>query len=76
MKLTFSPDEAAQSAGVGKSTIHDAIRNGHLRSFKIGRLRKIKASDLQAWCDWLAKQSDAGSPVTYRPSPHAAGGAA
>lgn len=47
-------------------SIHAAINAGHLRTFCVGRRRYARESDVQAWLDFLQRQSDAGQPVYYR----------
>ena len=55
-KLAYSPAEAAQALGIGRSTIFDLMKNGQLRRVKIGAKTVIPRSSLEAL---LAESSDA-----------------
>jgi excisionase family DNA binding protein len=50
-KLAVSTVEAARLAGVGRTTIYQAIQSGALKSLKLGKRRLIR---LDALKDWLA----------------------
>jgi excisionase family DNA binding protein len=47
--LAVSPGEAARLAGLGRTTIYDALGSGALRSIKIGKRRLITIEALRAW---------------------------
>jgi excisionase family DNA binding protein len=47
--LAVSPAEAARLAGVGRTTIYEAIGGGALKSVKIGKRRLITIEALRAW---------------------------
>jgi excisionase family DNA binding protein len=47
--LAVAPAEAARMAGVGRTTIYEAIGVGALRSVKIGKRRLITIEALRAW---------------------------
>ena len=49
----LSPLEAGEIIGVRRSKIHQLLREGQIRSFKLGRLRKIPAD---AIADFIEKQ--------------------
>lgn len=51
----------------GVPSIYRAIELGHLSTFLIGRRRYARESAVAKWLDYMQKQSDAGTPVTYRP---------
>ncbi|WEK59408.1 MAG: helix-turn-helix domain-containing protein [Candidatus Brevundimonas phytovorans] len=55
-KLAYSPAEAAEALGVGRSTIFDLMKNGQLRRVKIGAKTVIPRSSLEAL---LAETPDA-----------------
>jgi len=40
-RISYSPTEAGMELDVSRVTIHKLIREGELKSFKIGRLRRI-----------------------------------
>ena len=48
-RLGFTPDEAATSAGVSRTKIFEAIRDGALTARKSGRTTIIEPSELQRW---------------------------
>ena len=60
-RLAVSPAEAARLAGVGRTTIYEAIGSGALRSLKIGKRRLILIVSLRAWLE-TAQQAWSGSP--------------
>lgn len=37
-------EEAMKLLGIGRTALYDLIKSGQLRTFKIGRLRKVRAS--------------------------------
>ena len=47
--LAVAPAEAARIAGVGRTTIYEAMGAGSLRSVKIGKRRLITIEALRAW---------------------------
>lgn len=50
-RLAVSPAEAARLAGIGRTTLYEALGSGALRSLKIGKRRLIT---MQALKEWLA----------------------
>lgn len=50
-RLAVSPSEVARLAGIGRTTIYEALGSGALRSLKIGKRRLIT---IEALKDWLA----------------------
>jgi excisionase family DNA binding protein len=53
MELALSVNEAARRAGVGRSSLYEAIHRGELPLRKIGRRSLIRVADLSAWIDGL-----------------------
>lgn len=47
--LAVSPAEAASITGLGRTTIYAAIKDGQLRSVKLGRRRLIRVAALEEW---------------------------
>jgi len=47
--LAVSPSEAARLAGLGRTTIYNALGSGRLKSIKIGKRRLITIEALRAW---------------------------
>ncbi|HXG71255.1 helix-turn-helix domain-containing protein [Plantibacter sp. RU18] len=52
-ELMFTPEEAAESLGVGRSTIYDLMRLKRLNSVRIGRSRRIPATALREFAERL-----------------------
>lgn len=50
-RAALSIAEAAKSAGLGRSTIYEAISDGKLRSLKVGGRRLVRPGDLNAWLE-------------------------
>ena len=48
-RLGFSPDEAAESAGVSRTRIFEAIRDGTLTARKAGKQTLIEPDELRRW---------------------------
>jgi excisionase family DNA binding protein len=48
-RLGFSPDEAAQSTGVSRTRIFEAIRDGALTARKAGKSTVIEVDELRRW---------------------------
>lgn len=48
-RLMVTVEEAAECLGVGRSTVYDLMRMGHLGSVKIGRSRRIPIEALHAY---------------------------
>jgi excisionase family DNA binding protein len=47
--LAVSPGEASRLAGLGRTTIYNALGSGALKSIKIGKRRLITIEALRAW---------------------------
>ena len=58
-RMAVSPAEAARLAGVGRTTIYEAIGSGALRSLKIGKRRLILIVSLRAWLETAQQALDA-----------------
>lgn len=55
-KLAYRPNEAARATGLGRDTIFKAIRDGSLRSLKIGGARLITADALREWLEGFGQE--------------------
>lgn len=65
--LVLTLREIASATRRDLSTIHAAINAGHLVTYTVGRRRYASPAAVQAWLDFLVKESEAGRPVKYRP---------
>ena len=66
MKFKLSLEEIANATGEARVLIHHAVKAGDLKTFLVGRRRFAKPEDVQAWIDFLQRESDAGRPVAYQ----------
>jgi excisionase family DNA binding protein len=53
MQIAIPVDEAARRAGIGRSSLYEAINRGELPLRKAGRRSLIRVDDLKAWIDAL-----------------------
>jgi excisionase family DNA binding protein len=60
-RLAVSPAEAARLAGVGRTTIYEAIGSGALRSLKIGKRRLILIVSLRDWLETAQQVVDSAA---------------
>ncbi|MEZ0303991.1 MAG: helix-turn-helix domain-containing protein [Hyphomicrobiaceae bacterium] len=58
MSVRLSPAGAARLAGVGRTTIYEAIGSGALRSLKIGKRRLILIVSLRDWLETAQQAAD------------------
>jgi excisionase family DNA binding protein len=42
----LSPEQLAEYLGCGRTVVYQLLREGRIRSFKVGRLRRIRATDV------------------------------
>ena len=52
-RLAFTPDEAAQSTGLARTRIYEAIRNGRLTARKDGKATIIELGELSRYLQSL-----------------------
>lgn len=48
-RYAIGPAEAAHRAGLGRTTIYAALKDGDLKSIKIGARRLIMVDELRRW---------------------------
>ncbi len=48
-KRLLSADELARELGVGRTTAYSLLWSGTIPSMKVGRLRKVRREDLEAY---------------------------
>lgn len=47
----YSPDELWRWLGLGRTKIYELLRCGEIPSYKIGRVRRIRRQDIEAWLE-------------------------
>jgi excisionase family DNA binding protein len=63
IRLALGVAEAAKAAGVGRTTLFEAIRKGEVAAKKVGRRTIITADDLDAWLKSLPPRATAKTPA-------------
>ena len=48
-KLAYSIADAVNTTSIGRSLLYEEIRDGKLKTFKVGSRTLIAAEDLKAW---------------------------
>jgi excisionase family DNA binding protein len=56
-KLLYTPNEAAEALGIGRSSLSVLLAQGAIRSIRIGGSRRIPAGALTAFITALADES-------------------
>jgi excisionase family DNA binding protein len=64
-RLLLTVSEAARRLGVGRTLMYELISTGQVASVRVGRLRRIRPADLEAYANSLLPEN------TYSPE-HAA----
>ncbi len=60
-KRLLSAEELARELGVGRTTAYALLWSGQIPSMKIGRLRKVRREDVQAFIDVRTEYSEHGA---------------
>ena len=50
-KEWFSTDELVRWLGLGRTKAYEMLRSGEIPSYKIGRIRRIRRQDVDAWLE-------------------------
>jgi excisionase family DNA binding protein len=50
-KEWFTTDELVGWLGLGRTKTYEMLRSGEIPSYKIGRLRRIRRQDVEAWLE-------------------------
>ncbi|MET8954532.1 helix-turn-helix domain-containing protein [Streptomyces sp. NPDC004533] len=53
-RLLYKPEEAAEALFLGRSTVYELMAEGTLKYIKLGRARRIRRGDLEAFVANLA----------------------
>lgn len=58
LRALYSPDETATALGCGRTYVYELMEKGELRSVKLGRLRRIPATEIARLVDSLMGDSE------------------
>ncbi len=50
-KEWFTTDELVRWLGLGRTKTYEMLRTGEIPSYKIGRIRRIRRSEVEAWLE-------------------------
>ena len=50
-KEWFAADELVHWLGLGRTKTYEMLRSGEIPSYKIGRVRRIRRQDIEAWLE-------------------------
>ncbi|UDM01252.1 helix-turn-helix domain-containing protein [Streptomyces longhuiensis] len=53
-RLLYKPEEAAEVLAIGRSTVYELMAEGALKYIKLGRARRIRRVDVEAFVESLA----------------------
>lgn len=53
-KVLLTPEEAAEALSLGRTKVYELIREGALRSVRIGKCRRVPAAALDEFVDRLS----------------------
>ena len=67
--LNYSRADSAHALSIPLTQWDDAVKNNHLKAYKVGRRWYTTRPAMEAYLLFLQKQSDKGRPVVYRPRP-------
>jgi excisionase family DNA binding protein len=48
-RLLYKPEEAAEALALGRSTVYELMAEGALKYIKLGRTRRIRRAELEAF---------------------------
>jgi excisionase family DNA binding protein len=60
-KKLLSAEELAQELGVGRTTAYALLWSGQIPSMKVGRLRKVRREDVEAFIQAGMERSEHGA---------------
>jgi len=50
-KEWFTTDELVRWLGLGRTKAYEMLRSGEIHSYRIGRIRRIRRGDVEAWLE-------------------------
>jgi len=66
LKLKLTMAEVKEVSNEALPLIYKASLSGDLKTFLVGRRRFARPADVEAWVDFMQRESDAGRPVKYQ----------
>jgi excisionase family DNA binding protein len=57
-RVLLTPEEVAEALHVGRCTVYDLIRTHQLRSFKIGKLRRIPVDAVHEYARRMLEEAE------------------
>lgn len=57
-QLLLRVDEAAERIAMSRSRVYNMMQSGELPFINVGRSRRLRASDLEAWVDAQVKRTE------------------
>lgn len=55
-RVLLTVEAAAERLSIGRTTMYALIKAGHIRTVRVGQLRRVPASALSEYVMWLAHQ--------------------
>ncbi|MET7526648.1 helix-turn-helix domain-containing protein [Streptomyces sp900116325] len=52
-RLLYKPEGAAEALAIGRSTVYELMAEGSLKYIKLGRTRRIRRADIEAYVESL-----------------------
>lgn len=65
-RLKLSVTDIVAATGESRSNVCRAFKQGHLKSFVVGRRRFARPAAVRDWIDFLESESNAGRAVKYQ----------
>ena len=56
-RVLLTPEEVAEALHVGRCTVYDLLRTHQLRSFKIGKLRRVPVDAVHNYVRRMAEEN-------------------
>lgn len=70
-RVMLTAEQAAEALGIGRTTLFALLKRGEINSVRIGRLRRIPQSELDAYAARLMAEQNPSATDGTAPHPHA-----
>ena len=67
--IAVTPEQAAQMLCLHRTTIYQLMASGELPSFRAGRARRIRVTDIEAWAGAAVAREASSGRLAYRKKP-------